>query len=184
MREPARNEREALNRYKGVLQRSLGVVTKSIWTAGESPRAKGIWFLQTSESPLRLVAEGGSIYFRATQAFTIEKSRTILGEWKVRTTQYVYAIGGGPDIEDQIAAWHWHPDVREECHLHVYHEDAIVGPLSDLHLPTKRVSFEQVLRFLIVDLKVRAAPNWERVLADGQARFDEFKSWGEASPPK
>lgn len=112
MREPARNEREALKRYKGVLQRSLGCVTPAVWIAGEVPSERGTFFLQPSELPLRLTTDQGHyVYLWAIQRFTYEKSRRFLGEWKVKTLQYIYTVGGGPTQEtDAVAAWHWHPE--------------------------------------------------------------------------
>lgn len=179
MRDPARNEREALKRYKAVLQRSLGCVTRAVWVVGEVPNERGVYFLQPSELPLRLPTAGGDyVYLWAAQRFRYEKSRRFLGEWKVQTMQYIYTVGGGPNQDtDAFAAWHWHPAVREECHLHVYHDDELIGPLRKMHLPTTRVSFEQILGFLIADLGVRARTGWEGVLSDSQDRFTEYKSW-------
>lgn len=179
MRDPARNEREALKRYKHVLQQALGLVARAQWITGEQDRQSGRWFLSTEPFPLRLVtADGGSIYLRCTQMFSYQKSATFRGEWKVHTEQYIYSVGTTPSEDDTVVAWHWHPDVREECHLHLYRDDEILGPMRKMHLPTQRISFEQVLRFLIVDLDVRARAGWEAVLDDCEKRFVTYRSWG------
>lgn len=179
MRDPARNEREALNRYKEVLQRSLGCVTRAIWVAGSVPAERDVYFLQPSELPLRLPrSTGGYIYLWAAQRFAYEKSGRFVGEWKVRTLQYMYTVGAGPNqATDAICAWHWHPEVRDDCHLHIYQEDGILGPLNRLHVPTSRVSFEQVLTFAILDLGVQGRAGWEEVMKDSERRFGEYRTW-------
>lgn len=180
MRDPARNEREALRRYKRVLQRSLGVVTQAVWVTGEREQARGTHFLRTSEVPLRLTSVGGGyVYLAANQSFTYEKHGRFVGEYKVKTLGYIYAVGLGPSREDTIVAWHWHPENRPDCHAHVYApHDLLPEGLAELHIPTSRVSMEQVLRFLIQDLGVRARTGWEDAIADSEGRFLEYRSWG------
>jgi len=46
------------------------------------------------------------------------------------------------------------------------------------HVPTGRVSLEAVVRFLIVELGVTLRrDDWEDVLADGERRFAERRTW-------
>jgi hypothetical protein len=181
LRTPARNEAAALTRHTDVLQRSLQVVTKAIWTGDVDRGRMGPHSLRLSENPLRLPrADPGSIYLAASQRFEFERSGRFPGEWRVHTLQYIYSLGLGPRFDDAIVAWHYHPDLRKECHVHVYGEFDGFGPLRDLHIPSRRVSFEEVVRFAIVDLGVRASPNWERVLDESEALFDEYKTWGGA----
>lgn len=178
MRDPARNPHEALRRYKHVLQQALGLVGQAQWITGEQQRATGLQFLSTKPFPLRLpVAGGGYVYLGATQLFTYERSRKFRSEWKVKTEQYIYSLGTGPAESDLLVAWHWHPGLREDCHLHVYREDDLLGPLRRLHFPTRRVSFEQVIGFLITDLEVPGRIGWREVLDECQKRFEEFRSW-------
>lgn len=178
MREPTRNPSEALRRYKHVLQRALGLVTAAQWVTGLQDRQQDRHFLITNPDAIRLATDGDvPVYLRAAQSFTYENDRRWRGEWKVKTLGYAYTVGLGPNDGDQLVAWHWHPDVLEACHLHVYHEDQDLGPLRKLHMPTARVSFEQIIRFTINDLGVRARVGWEDVLAECEARFSMFRTW-------
>ena len=81
--------------------------------------------------------------------------------------------------------WHWHPEVsgREFCHLHV---GAVHGDreLHKLHLPTGRVSFEEVILLLLAEFDVKPArEDFGEVLADSRARFETFRTWPGATPP-
>lgn len=61
------------------------------------------------------------------------------------------------DLGDELVSWHWHPNSRRDPHLHVYGQHEASGPLGKLHLPTGRVSFEAVVRCLILDWGVTPA---------------------------
>lgn len=177
MRDPARNNGEALRRYKHVLQQGLSLVTRAQWVTGLQDRRTDRYFLTTEPSPIKLPTDAEhEIYLVAGQSFTYEPHRRFSGEVKVKTLGYAYTVGLGPGDGDQLFAWHWHLDVIEPRHVHVYHDDADLGPLRKLHLPTKRVSFEQVLRFLINDLHVRVRVGWEAVLDDCERRFETYKT--------
>jgi hypothetical protein len=53
--------------------------------------------------------------------------------------------------------------------------------LNDVHLPTGYVTFEDVIRFCVVDLEVAPlAQNWHRVLRESHRRFmKEFAPVGQ-----
>jgi hypothetical protein len=181
VRAPAKNEREALRRYKQVLQRSLGCVTPAIWITGATERDPDVHYLTTSEDPIRVPTDagGGYVYLSASQNFRYDRHGRFPGEWKVTTLGYVYRVALGPSQDDSIVAWHWHPSTKAECHVHSFSSHGLLpGGLGELHLPTGRVSIEQILRFLILDLGVRARVGWEQAIGESEARFNEYKSWG------
>lgn len=176
MPRPDRTDRGALDRYTHALQQSLAVVTRAIWVADYDPRRQGPHAVRLSENPVRLNRDGREpLYLGASQQFDTERGR--LG-WRVTTRQYIYTLGSGPEFKDAFVAWHWHPDKREECHLHAYVAHAAMGEMGEWHIPTRRVSFEEVLRFAIVDLRVRPIKNdWAVILEDVEKAFDSHKSW-------
>jgi hypothetical protein len=45
-------------------------------------------------------------------------------------------------------------------------------PLNDWHTPTGWIPLEEVIRFCIVDLGVRAKSGWEQVLEESYQKFD------------
>jgi hypothetical protein len=50
--------------------------------------------------------------------------------------------------------------------------------LKNLHIPTSRVSFEEIVRFLIEELRViPTRDDWEDVIGETETRFREFRTW-------
>lgn len=100
--------------------------------------------------------------------------------WRVTTRGYLYAI----DLEKREAlSWHWHPDGNSAAgdpHLHpgsaVLLNTGVVTPRA--HIPTQRMSVEEVIRFLVSELGVE--PSDDKAvgrLAKGQRDFEESRTW-------
>lgn len=183
---PARTNSEARDRYTHYLQRSLSCVSKTaIWVTGPTPLGKrGHLSLTTQPDPVPLTRSAGRLYLSASQSFHFRPNPAARGQMKVSTDEYIYNLGESPDDpRDYLLAWHWHPSVKSECHLHIR---ATVGKDVDLHkshLPTARVSLEEVLRFLIQECGVRPArSDWESVLRDSQSRHETYRTWSGARP--
>jgi len=113
-----------------------------------------------------------SIQYKVTEA---EGDR---GPWKVSTAAYFYEIQEKERCE--LLSYHWHPNVgRSYPHLHIGAGSGVTQILAKVHVPTRRISLEEVLRFAIVELKVRPLRrDWESVLEATQARFEKFRTWG------
>ncbi len=112
------------------------------------------------------------MHYRVTQAAGVQ------GPWKVSTAAYLYTLYDKDKHE--LLAFHWHPEMAGEKtpHLHLYGASSIMGMLAKVHFPTGRISLEQFLRFLIVELKVRPNRNdWESVLRQTQKKHEQFRSW-------
>jgi hypothetical protein len=119
--------------------------------------------------------------------FTIVDDTRYPGENKASTLAYIYSIQLDEQPVDQadpeVIAWHWHPRTtpdRPTPHVHVrVDHDQLQGTLSKMHLPTGRVSFEEVIRFLIDDLDVIPARpgDWEALVRDSEDRFRAFRTW-------
>jgi hypothetical protein len=102
-------------------------------------------------------------------------------EWKASSRAYYYALFL-PDQDTEFMAWHWHPegaDPRPEPHMHVSANHGDMGPsFHKLHIPTGRVSFEQVARFLIEELDVEPQHrHWDDRLKESHGRFADFRTW-------
>ena len=185
MRVPARNDAQARDRYLRFLQRSLSCISPTIWLTSERLIGTGAFALTTAIDPIRLVAaEGNDLFFSATQYFHFEDSGRYAGERKVRTDGYAYRLRTAEDRAGELIQWHWHPQVggRSDCHLHVgaMHGDR---PLRRLHIPTGRISFEEVILFLFDEFGIAAnRPDHEDVLADSRQRFEAFRSWPSIPP--
>lgn len=139
--------------------------------------------LTTSTDPLPLKRrQGGPIYLSAAQHFHFERDPRYAREWKVKTDSYAYHVRVSEDPEGELFAWHWHPGVREGCHLHIGARQRSRA-LQKLHVPTGRLSFEEVLRFLIDELEVvPTRTDFDATLSDSQARFEAYRTWPSGRP--
>jgi hypothetical protein len=117
--------------------------------------------------------------------------------WKVTTAAYLYALDDEHGRE--LFAYHWHPDVagQEQVsypHLHIGHgavdvalldaaqhsrqHNALRAEFHRLHLPTRRIALEDVIRVTIEQFQVEPArADWSRVLQRSRERFQATRSW-------
>lgn len=99
--------------------------------------------------------------------------------WQVVSKGYFYTFSEQNGRE--IIAFHWHPESRDQPdfpHIHVNSPSGASAIHRKHHVPTGRVSLESVVRFAIVELRVRPLrPDWERVLDASQADFDVRRTW-------
>jgi hypothetical protein len=179
----AKNEGAARKRYVDVLQRSLGCICREIWITRTTLEERDAFVLTTSMFPVALKRENGAgILLSAQQRFRYVPDPAHRGEVKCQTLQYIYTIAAEADPDRELLEWHWHPDVRLEPHLHLHATDLHLGELDKYHIPTGRVSFEEVARFLIKDLGVPGRGKWEKVLAESQTIFEMYRTW--PAPPR
>lgn len=184
MREPARNPRAAQRRYTRVIQDSLWCITKAHWYVGPSPSSGADLALLTNPRVLSLKRRGGDrLLFEAVQLFTIIPDPRFPGEYKASTLAYIYSIRL-PEMEDgEVISWHWHPlttPSRPAPHIHVGLDHPQLGvTLPKLHIPSGRVAFEEVIRFLIDDLAVESKrpERWQEILKESEERFRAFRTW-------
>lgn len=115
----------------------------------------------------------------ANQFFHFEKDLRYPGEWKVSTDGYAYHVWVPGESDEELFQWHWHPQRhREDCHLHVAVSNDVLPDLHKKHIPSHRISFEEVLLFLIREMGVEPIRgDWEGKLADSKARFEAFRTW-------
>lgn len=157
------------------MQRSLSCIGPWLWQAGEA-------VLVTSPETLRLnCGDKPPLYLKATQHFrTGLGSGTRRRDWKVYTEGYAYTVSEDADLSHELLAWHWHPGTRPDTHLHIGKSHPTHGGLAHLHVPSGRVSFEQVIRFLITDLNVvPARTDWDAVLTNSHSLFVRFRRWSD-----
>lgn len=98
---------------------------------------------------------------------------------ELRTLSYRYALY--PDgTEEPIIRWEYLRELRREeqwCRHHLQGPIEVrfnqhIVSLNDIHLPTGYVTFEEVLRFCIVDLGVPPLhADWDRILAESYELF-------------
>jgi hypothetical protein len=149
-----------------------------------SPGSRGnlgaihFWTLN-NDRPVEL---GEGVSFRASMHFEIldigqGKRR---GPFRVTTRGYMYAV----IVRDQeLLAAHWHPTSSSpftEPHWHIgaaaLAADGVY--LERAHIPSPRVSFEKMIRFMIEQMGVPPhREDWSERLERSEALFREHSSW-------
>lgn len=188
MRERAESPKAAQRRYIKFLQPALSCVSDAVWVTS-SPGAARKGLLTTNERPVTLRRRSGLslVRFQAAQTFEIVEDERYDGEWKVQTLSYIYGVKVAPrrlrDGESpDVIMWHWHPyrsPEHPEPHVHPPTSHRLFGlNLPDLHVPTGRVSFEDVIRFLISDVRVVPLDDeWPAILGETERRFRQYRTW-------
>jgi hypothetical protein len=123
---------------------------------------------------------GSPLFLKATQRFHYARRVGHPKEWKVVTDAYAYTVSETRDLSREIWAWHWHPSLEHpNPHLHIGRGDPDLGTLAKLHVPTGRVSLEEILLFLVEDCDVKPMrkKDWRTTLEHNLAVFREFRTW-------
>lgn len=185
MREPARTRRQAQERYRRFLQLSLSCLDSTAHWYSASGQGPGeiAHLVRPQAVPLRVA--GATLYLGSSQLYSIVADSRFEGEFKVSTRSYVYSLTPDAEQRSKLLAWHWHPQTRPDPHIHVHASHERIGALGGLHLPTARVSFESVIRFLIADWAVPPVrEDWREVLDDVEQRFLSYRTWHHAHDPE
>lgn len=137
--------------------------------------------LTIAGAPLRLsrTTGGEPVWFVAGQTFEIVPDDRHSREFRTHTLGYVYTVAPVETLERELISWHYHPYAgREDTHLHLGLEASGIGDLARMHIPSGRVAFEAVVRFLLEELLVQATrEDWRDALTDAEERFREHRTW-------
>lgn len=109
------------------------------------------------------------------------------GPWKVQTTGYSHTLED--EAGQEIITYQWHPGGSSAInfpHLHIERGiGASLGEVHKYHIPTGRVSFEDVLKLAIREFKVEPQrDDWPEILHATQAAFEAWRTWGGSGPPE
>lgn len=176
---PGRTPYEAVQNFLSPLQRTLSRFTPSVLAVGGGYYAGADHTaLLNNGLPVRLAGDLALGLIVSLRYRVIEEPQPGIGPWRVETTGYVYAILDGAGQE--MLAYHWHPAAATTWpHLHIGPAAGdLTPPLSTAHLPTgRRVAVEQVLR-LAVELGAEPTrDDWEEVLEESLASFEQWRRW-------
>jgi hypothetical protein len=130
----------------------------------------------------RAIKLGKGLSFGASMQFeTLDLGRSEKrGRFRVTTREYIYAVSlRGREI---IAA-HWHPDSSSpftEPHWHIggvaLTKEGVY--LERAHIPSPRVSFEHMIRFMIEQMGVTPRrEDWSEALERTESVFEAHKTW-------
>jgi hypothetical protein len=132
------------------------------------------------KSPVRLKDSG--LVFDFSQYFRIVWNSEI-SSYSVKTVSYTYEVED-ETTHHELLAFHWEPESPHSTlkipHLHlgfVLAEKTL--PFNNkAHIPSGRVPLEDVVSFLISDLKVSSLhSNWESLLSGTRELFMGRKAW-------
>lgn len=174
----------------GLLQLALSTVSTSVLVV--SPRgyeADGPHALTVGDGPVHLRPPDGLLQLHIVHWYRIVEDSGPRGPWRVTSAGYHYLVSGpgenGERPED-LFAYHWHPSGQSHVttpHLHFWvgHKvelGHLARQIAQAHIPTGRISLEQVLRLIIEELNVPTRRgDWAEILDEGQAFFEGWRSW-------
>ena len=186
-----RNPNEANKNFVEPLRDAIKCVTKGQLSTGgprQSLDSQPLVLTLNKGYPSKLNGDTG-LKLKMSHHYRIVQGDGDRGPWKVTTVAYYYEIQnrqGSP-----LLAYHWDPrrsDTVIAPHLHLYvgnnklcssiAEEVGCLRLDKKHLPTDRVSLEQVLRLLITEFGViPTQSNWASILDRGEEIFKEWRTW-------
>jgi hypothetical protein len=131
------------------------------------------------------VGKGYHLYLAQTLRAVKQTKR----EYRLRTLHYAYRIAEGPEFEDEwFFRWEYNsrehePGLHPRHHCHIPVSLDCLGQtlsLAKMHIATGWVTIEEVIRFLIHELKVRPKSNgWDQHLRDSEEKFRQWTARGE-----
>lgn len=181
-RKPARNQSEAEKRFTTAMNQNLGLLTRSSqWRAART--SPDLWtLLLEPQDPVPLPRRVGStLYLSAYIRFGFETDRRDSHEGGVKAVvrEYIYSLRTAPEEEAEFLAWHWHPKTQraEHPHVHARADHPEIPDFRDLHLPTARVFFEEVLLFTVTNLDASCREGGADSLRESSQRTSKWASW-------
>jgi hypothetical protein len=106
--------------------------------------------------------------------------------FRLRTLAYAYRVAEGPSFDDPcLFRWEYNsledrPSLSPRHHLHLPAKISCFDrrrflDAEKLHIPSGWVTVEEIIRFLIQELRVKSkSRNWNELLLDSERRFREW----------
>jgi hypothetical protein len=132
---------------------------------------------KVSQTVLRIKRAKQTLFLRAYQSIRIDNSQQ---STRITTDKYYYSLWTDFN-HNPLIEWHSHPRKNNsfKSHLHIPKSLFLIGhELPGKHIPTGRVPLEDIIRFLINEL--RATPRiegWKNVLDKSEDIFNSNKTW-------
>ncbi|CAN5660458.1 hypothetical protein BH24CHL1_BH24CHL1_10600 [soil metagenome] len=136
--------------------------------------------------PLRRSGRRSPLFFEVAQGYRVfrEPEPDDVPQYGLSVTYYEYRIMA--DDGREMIVFHWHPGRGGVNWPHLHVRSLMIDSsrhdlgrrFSTLHLPTSRVSIEQVVEALITQFDVTPLrADWQRILDAGQSAFKESRKW-------
>ncbi len=145
----------------------------------------------TDETRAALFPPGGVMPVRYSSLFLYIGQNLVVkqaerGQRHLRTVRYRYIIQEGPQPGDrQLLRFDYVPPEQQKTptqhprhHVHISTELSVGKRqfnLARVHLPTGWVTIEELIRFIITELGVKAKPDdWDDILKNSEEKFREW----------
>jgi hypothetical protein len=185
---------EVNKKFSSCFQRALSAVTSRQWQTTSHFRIGKVIKSYFLNPALKFKTIDNKAWY-SLRAHMITEVVDVVGteKKKVRTREYIYGISD--NTGNALLEFHWHPNkinpmtleiaaptktqkVIQTPHIHVYANNEYLRDLRKRHIPSGRVAFEDIISFLVNDLKVKPhREDWEHVLAETRKLFDSDKTW-------
>lgn len=120
------------------------------------------------------------MYLSVAHYYRIVEEPSVRGPWRVQSGGYSYILHANDGTE--LFAFQWHPHGAGPMvtpHVHLGPALGLGDPRwPKLHVPTSRISIEQVVR---LSIEIGAEPqrkDWEKILDETESAFVQWRSWG------
>jgi len=167
---------QAVDSFLGPIRQALSCITKSFVVSGYDPNNQRPHALTINNSDPVKLASTPTLYLTVQMQYRVVETAGERGPWKVTTAGYNYSVQDR--LEKELFAYHWHPWLKPSFpHIHVCPASG-VNNLRKIHLPTARISIEEVLQLLIEQFKVKPIrQDWEKVLKRTKAAYEKYQTW-------
>jgi hypothetical protein len=163
------------------LAEALSCVTNAHIITNAHAEANTEYTFAFSQNPSSLNQSPYDLFF--VQRYMVIENPALRGEYKVKTLAYEYNVERRKDRQE-IICWHWEGEHGRNSvpHIHVGMTKGHVSPITNkTHIPSGRVSVEDVVAFLIDELGVKPTKHrqtsWRDSLAKLRQLFYRFKTW-------
>lgn len=181
--------REAIQAFVEPLERAV-----SCLAGGLEPKVNGDFELGTqhvvtfgSGRGFPVAHPSGRFAVAVSLRFVIKEADLPAGPFRTGVVGYTYEVRTNPKDEakgERVLAFHYHPrpGSYQQPHLHV--SSKLTTSVSHLgvalgrHIPTGRVTLEEVVQYLVDEMGVRAnRPDWLEVLTLGLGNHRAWRTW-------
>jgi len=100
------------------------------------------------------------------------------GMWRLATRRYDFTLTRSTRPIEIVFAWHWHPASKQSriTYPHVHVPSA--SRFNTRHIPTGRVSLEDIILFGFDDLGVNQAhPDAHKTVTEVRDRHKKYQTW-------
>jgi len=187
-----RTEQQALRAFYEPIQQAVSYLTADVLTyIPTGPGSYALYFGGSrSSSAVRLFGDA-QLALHLVQRVRLVTAEGQRGPFKVSTTSYNYSVADA-DTNQELVVFHWHPQGRQpeghaakllacDPHMHVGSGATVDDRILNRHVPTERLSIEDVL-LLAIEMGAVPREGWHNIIVAARDRFRKYRTWPNPSP--